>query len=107
MDNLLSIVLWAPLVGAIVLAFVPRGQETAIKVTALLVATITFLLSLAMLSRFREGDPSFQLVEQYPWIPDWGITYSLGVDGISLWLILLTTLLTPVVVLSSWNSIHK
>ena len=49
----------------------------------------------------------FQLVESLPWIPQWGIRYALGVDGISLWLVLLTTLLTPVVFLSSWNTIHK
>src|SRR5205814_9451117 len=48
-----------------------------------------------------------QLVETRPWIPQWGVSYSLGVDGISLWLVLLTTLLTPVVFLSSWNTIHK
>ena len=49
----------------------------------------------------------FQLVEHKAWIPQWGINYSLGVDGISLWLVMLTTLLTPVVLLSAWNAIHK
>src|SRR6185369_15704213 len=56
---------------------------------------------------FQEGRAGFQFVESLNWIPQWGISYGLGVDGISLWLVLLTTLLTPVVFLASWNSVHK
>jgi NADH-quinone oxidoreductase subunit M len=57
--------------------------------------------------RFDETVAGFQLAESKVWIAQWGINYALGVDGISLWLVLLTTLLTPVVFLASWNTIHK
>ncbi len=107
MTNLLSIILWLPLAGAIVLAFFPRTAVSAVKVGGLLVSLVTFLISLTLLSGFRDDEAGFQFVERIPWIPDWGINYALGVDGISLWLVLLTTLLTPVVLLASWNSIHK
>src|SRR5205809_5407168 len=60
-----------------------------------------------MVQQFQEGIAAFQLVESMSWIPQWGIRYALGVDGISIWLVMLTTLLTPVVFLSSWNAIHK
>ena len=107
MDNLLSTVLWIPMAGAIVLAFFPRKYEVEIKIVALLVTVVTFALSVLVPIQFQVGTASFQMVESSPWIPDWGITYSLGVDGISLWLVLLTSLLGPVVLLSSWNSIKK
>ncbi len=107
MNNLLSIVLWLPLAGAIFLALMPRKLEGPVKAGGLLFSGLTFLLSLLILSGFRSTDPGFQMVESHEWIPAWGITWSLGIDGIALWLVLLTTLLIPVVLLSSWNSIHK
>jgi NADH-quinone oxidoreductase subunit M len=107
MNNLLSITLWLPIVGAILLMLVPRSAEKAAKVIGLLTTLVTFVVSIAIFTGFREGEAGFQLVESYSWIESWGIKYSLGVDGISLWLVLLTTLLMPVVLLSSWNSIHK
>src|ERR1043165_8569164 len=85
MSHVLSLVLWLPIVAAL----------------------IEFAVSLAILQHFEDGVAGMQLVEAKPWIPSWGITYALGVDGISLWLVLLTTLLTPVVFLSSWNAIKK
>src|SRR6476646_9968362 len=103
MTNLLSIVLWLPLAGAVLLALLPRSLEKGIRAGALLVSVVTFLLSLTILSQFQDGEGAFQLVEKHAWIPAWGINYSLGIDGISLWLVLLTTLLTPVVLLASWN----
>src|SRR5712692_5509898 len=105
--SLLSTVLWLPIIAAIVLALFPRTAAGPIKGLGLLASTLTFLLSLMIVGRFQEGDAAFQLVEMHSWIPQWGINYALGVDGISLWLVLLTTLLGPVVLLSSWNSIHK
>jgi len=104
---LLSTILWLPLIAAVVLALFPRSAEGAIKGLGLLAASLTFLTSLMILPGFQEGYAGFQLVEIKSWIPQWGINYALGVDGISLWLVLLTTLLTPVVLLSSWNTIHK
>jgi len=107
MQNVLSITLWLPIAAAIVLAFLPRNAAGAIKGFGLAASLATFAASLVILTRFQEGVAGFQLVEVREWIPRWGIHYSLGVDGISLWLVLLTTFLTPVVFLSGWKAIHK
>ncbi|HUP45136.1 MAG TPA: NADH-quinone oxidoreductase subunit M [Thermoanaerobaculia bacterium] len=104
---ILSIVLWLPIVAALVLAFFPRTAVTAIKAWGLFASIATFAISLGIVGAFRNHVAGFQLVEKVSWIPQWGIHYSLGVDGISLWLVMLTTLLTPVVFLSSWNTIAK
>ncbi|HUP64664.1 MAG TPA: NADH-quinone oxidoreductase subunit M [Thermoanaerobaculia bacterium] len=106
-NTLLSAVLWLPLAGAIILMAFPRRAEGAIKATALGISLLTFVLSLLIVTRFQGATAAFQLTETRDWIPDWGIQYALGVDGISLWLVLLTTFLTPIVLLSSWYSIRK
>src|SRR5438105_8261565 len=107
MTHLLSVIIWLPIATAFVLAFFPRTAANTIKAIGLFASLATFIISLTMLQQFQEGIATFQLVESKGWIPQWGIRYALGVDGISLWLVLLTTLLTPVVFLSSWNTIHK
>jgi len=107
MTHVLSVLVWLPIAAAFALAFFPRSASNAIKAFGLFVSLATFVISLTMLQQFQEGIAAFQLVESKAWIPQWGIRYALGVDGISLWLVLLTTLLTPVVFLSSWNTIHK
>ncbi|HET8796463.1 MAG TPA: NADH-quinone oxidoreductase subunit M, partial [Thermoanaerobaculia bacterium] len=104
---LLSTFLWLPVAGAIVLAFFPRNATGAIKAFGLAVSLITFVISLGMLRGWQDGVGDFQFVENLPWIPQWGINYGLGVDGITLWLVLLTTFLTPLIFLSAWNAIHK
>ena len=107
MTNVLSITLWLPIASAVLLLVFPKTAANAIKAFGLLASIATFIASLGILGQFKDGVAGLQLVESLAWIPQWGIRYSLGVDGISLWLILLTTLLTPVVFLSSWNTIHK
>jgi NADH-quinone oxidoreductase subunit M len=107
MTNLLSLTLWLPIAAAVILIVFPKTAANAIKAFGLLASIATFIASLGILGQFKEGVGGFQLVESLAWIPQWGIRYGLGVDGISLWLVLLTTLLTPVVFLSSWNTIHK
>jgi NADH-quinone oxidoreductase subunit M len=107
MSNILSIVLWLPIAAAALLVFFPKRAAGAIKGVGLLASLATFVASLGIVNGFHEGVAGLQLVEMRQWIPQWGITYALGVDGISLWLVMLTTLLTPVVFLSSWNAIHK
>jgi NADH-quinone oxidoreductase subunit M len=104
---LLSTILWLPLAAAIVLAFLPKTSETALKGWALFASTAVFILSLGLLRGWDDTQVSFQFVESKAWIPQWGITYGLGVDGITLWLVLLTTFLTPIIFLSQWNSVHK
>jgi NADH-quinone oxidoreductase subunit M len=107
MTNVLSWIIWLPIIVAVILALLPRGAVQAIKTIGLFGSLATFVISLTILQQFQDGVAGLQLVESRQWIPQWGIRYALGVDGISLWLVLLTTLLTPVVFLSSWNAIHK
>ncbi|HVE72336.1 MAG TPA: NADH-quinone oxidoreductase subunit M [Thermoanaerobaculia bacterium] len=104
---ILSTFLWLPIAGAIVLAFFPKAAIGAIKGFGLFVSLATFVVSLGVLRGWDDGQAGFQFVESLEWIPQWGIRYGLGVDGISLWLVLLTTFLTPIIFLSAWNSIHK
>jgi NADH-quinone oxidoreductase subunit M len=104
---LLTLVVFTPLVGAVLLAVLPREPVAGVRRAALVFALVPFLLSLLVLARFEAGVADFQLVERARWIPQWGIEYRLGVDGISLFLVLLTTFLTPIVVLASWGDIDR
>ncbi|HXG57747.1 MAG TPA: NADH-quinone oxidoreductase subunit M [Thermoanaerobaculia bacterium] len=104
---ILSTIVWLPIIAAVIVTAFPRRAETAIKGWGLFASIATFVVSLGILPRFDGTSGEFQLVESKPWVPQWGIHYSLGIDGISLWLVLLTTLLTPIVFLSSWNAIHR
>jgi NADH-quinone oxidoreductase subunit M len=100
------LITFLPLVGVIVALFIPRAREETIRRLALITSLATFGVSLLLLPSFNAGDPALQLVEQVPWIPQWNIFYAVGVDGLSLLLILLTTFLTPLAILSSWRAIQ-
>src|SRR6185369_3887389 len=89
---ILSTIIWGPILVAIVLALLPGSWTAAIKTIGLLASVATFLVSVCLATNFQEGRAGFQFVESLNWIPQWGISYGLGVDGISLWLVLLTTL---------------
>ena len=106
---LLSLVTFLPLVG-VALIVVLRGDPEVVarnsRSIALWTSLVTFLLSLAVWSNFDPAQPGFQLVEKSPWLAGLGISYYLGVDGISLWFVLLSALLTVVVVIGSWHSVH-
>jgi NADH-quinone oxidoreductase subunit M len=107
-EHLLSIITFLPLVGAGLLVFVSGGDaraNTVARLTALVVTTITFLLSLWLWAEFDPSDPGFQFVESYDWIGA-SIGYRMGVDGISILFIPLTAFLMPLVVLSSWGSVE-
>lgn len=78
-----------------------------IRPVALALGLLQFILSLSLFSNFDIGTANLQMVENYPWIPQFGINYFLGIDGISFWLVLLTTFLMPIMILASWNSIDK
>jgi NADH-quinone oxidoreductase subunit M len=99
----LDVLLFLPLAGSVLVGFVPRGNLWLIRALALLVTLITFALSLGLLSRFDPASSAFQLGSEAEWIPEWGVGYVTGIDGISLWLIMLTTFLMPVSVLASWS----
>ncbi|HXJ36429.1 MAG TPA: NADH-quinone oxidoreductase subunit M [Candidatus Eisenbacteria bacterium] len=100
---LVTLTVFAPLAGAVLLAILPREHEQGIRRAAFAFALIPFLVSLGILDRFVPGTAGFQLVESAPWIPTWGIGYRVGVDGVSLFLVLLTTFLTPLVILAAWG----
>jgi NADH-quinone oxidoreductase subunit M len=105
---LLSLVTWLPLVGGVVIMSV-RGDEQVVasnaRWTALWTSLIVFALSVVLWVRFDQSDGGFQFVESVEWMPQWGITYRMGVDGISVLFVLLSTMLTPICVLASWESI--
>ncbi len=103
---LLSLILWLPAVGAVLL-LAPLSASTS-KRLAFVWSLLVFLISLALipgLGFFDSGQAALQLVERAAWIPSFGVDYSLGIDGISLWLVLLTTFLTPITILSTWDSV--
>jgi NADH-quinone oxidoreductase subunit M len=103
--HLLTILVALPLAGAVLLAFVPRAAVTAQKAVALAVSALTFAASLLLLGGFRSV-PGMQFEETHAWLPAYGVSYHLGVDGLSLWLVILTTFLTPLALLGSWRSIQ-
>jgi NADH-quinone oxidoreductase subunit M len=103
--GVLTIVTFLPAAGAALLLFVPRREETVLRAGALIVAVVTFLLSLPLYFRFDGRSADYQFVEYARWMPDLGVGYHIGIDGISLLLVLLTTLITPVALASAWQSI--
>ncbi len=104
---LVTLMVFAPLAGAALLGLLPREPVAGTRRAALVFALVPLLLALGVLRAFRAGAADFQLVERVAWIPAWGIEYRVGVDGISLLLVLLTAFLTPVVVLASWGDIDR
>ena len=105
---LLSIITYIPAVGAILMAlFIPGRNAAAIRIAALGIAVIDFIVSLGLLFRFEVGVPGFQMIERTTWIQSLGIQYFMGVDGISLLLVLLTTLLGALSIWSSFTAIKS
>ncbi|MEQ1878381.1 MAG: NADH-quinone oxidoreductase subunit M [Bdellovibrionia bacterium] len=102
---ILSLTIFFPLVGALLVCMLPKGAPA--KIAALAVATIEFVISLGILAGFDATTPALQMAEMYEWIPSLGSSYFVGVDGISLWLVILTTFLTPLILLGAWNTIEK
>src|SRR5437867_3415130 len=107
MNQLLSIILFTPLAGALLLLLIDKRNESAIRWVANIVAFIGFLVSVPLWFWFTPQGPDFQFVERAPWIPSVGAEYFLGVDGLSTLLILLTTMMGCIAVLSSWTAITE
>ncbi|MCD1626383.1 NADH-quinone oxidoreductase subunit M [Seohaeicola saemankumensis] len=105
MDNLLSIVTFVPALAALILIIFLRGDEAAAhrnaKWLALIATSVTFLVSLFILLQFDRSDTGFQFVEERTWIM--GLTYKMGVDGISILFVMLTTFMMPLVIAASWD----
>src|SRR5215467_12846912 len=102
---IVSLVTFVPLGGAVLLTLLPR-RDRDIRVIAFLVSLITFGLSIHLPVYFRRGLPGFQFEIDRQWITSPNIHYHMAVDGVSMWLVVLTTFLTPLCVLISWKSIH-
>jgi NADH-quinone oxidoreductase subunit M len=102
-SQILTIITFTPAVGALLILFYNRGHVRSIRGLALIVTILSFLFSLHLIAHFESSSPDFQFRINVPWIPSLGIDYSMGVDGISLFLILLTTVLTPLAILASWS----
>ena len=103
---ILSLVTFIPAAGAVLVLLVPRGRQALVKGAALAVSLLTFVVSLPLWIRFNPASADYQFVEQRAWMPTLGISYHVGIDGISLLLVLLTTFLMPLVLLSAWHAIE-
>ncbi len=104
----LTILTFFPLLGVLVLLFIPGDKKNVLRWTALVTSLLTFVLSLWVLSMFNQANPDLQLVSKYDWITvaGWNIQYHLGVDGLSILLVLLTGFLTPISILSTWTAVE-
>jgi NADH-quinone oxidoreductase subunit M len=98
-----------PIVGALVLLFVPNDEhgDGTVRAVALVVSLLVFAETLLLWYHFNAASAEFQFIERHAWIPSFGISYFVGVDGISLLLVVLTGFLTPIALLGSWESVHK
>lgn len=100
---MVSVIIFLPLFAAILLLFMAKEEEELARRFAFGSSLLTFIISLGLFLNFDASTADFQFVERLPWIPDFGIHYYVGVDGISLFLVLLTTFLTPIVLLGAWD----
>jgi NADH-quinone oxidoreductase subunit M len=106
---LLSLITWLPMAGALVILTI-RGDEKTIasnaRWTALWTSLIVLIVSLAIWVKFDKSEAGFQFVESVPWLPEYKVGYKMGIDGISVLFVLLSTVLTPICILASWESIQ-
>ena len=106
--GLLSLAIWTPIFFGVVLLALGRDEQArSVRWLALVGSVISFLITLPLYSRFQLGTSEMQFVENQPWIDRFNVNYHLGVDGISLWFVLLTAFINVVVVIASWESITK
>src|SRR5664279_789933 len=104
--HILSIVLFTPLFGLLVLLFIPSSNARAVKLWSNAISLVGFLVSLPLVFQFDPGK-DFQFVEKAAWIPEIGASYHIGIDGLGLLLVMLTTLIGFIAVLCSWNSVQE
>ena len=101
--NWLTLLMVLPLIGSAVVVALPKENEKLVKQVALASTLVVMGVTIAMAMGFQRDNVDLQYVEKYSWIPSFGINYALGVDGLALVLILMSTILAPVVVLAGWN----
>jgi NADH-quinone oxidoreductase subunit M len=107
---ILSLVTFLPLIGAVLLTLL-KGDEASVasksRMIALAVTTVTFVLSLPIMINFNPATADYQFVEKEIWFDTYGISYHMGIDGISLFFVMLSTFLTPLCILASWKAVEK
>jgi NADH-quinone oxidoreductase subunit M len=103
MEHILSWLIWLPIIGMVAIAFIPREKEDVIKITAAATTGLQFLLTLVLWKNFDSGSGAMQFMERAEWIPSFNIAYILGVDGLSLPMVILTGLLCFLGIFVSWN----
>ena len=102
----LTLLMVLPLAGSVAVAALPKGNDKLVKQVALATTLLVMGATIAMAVGFQRDNVELQFVEKYSWIPSFGINYALGIDGLALVLILMSTILAPVVVLAGWNEAH-
>ena len=107
MTDILTILVVLPILGAIVVATLPQAETRLAQGVGLAIAALELLVSIPLGTQFEVGKAGMQFEVNVPWIESFGVHYHVGVDGFSLWIILLTTLLTPLCIWGAWNSIEK
>ena len=103
MENILSLLIWLPIVGMGVIAFVPRDKNDLIRIIAAITTGLQFILTIVLWSDFDKSTGTMQFIERLEWIPSLNIAYILGVDGLSLPMVILTGLLFFIGVFVSWS----
>ena len=104
MEHILSWLIWLPIIGMVVIVLIPRSQENIIKKVAAFFTGVQFLFSIVLWKQFDQANGSMQFMERADWIPSFNISYILGVDGLSLPMVILTALLCFIGVFVSWNN---
>ena len=104
---ILSTLIFLPIIGAVALLLIPRPKQKDVPRLALLISVVEFLVSLPLWFRFDKTTHLMQFVEKKAWIPSWNVFYHLGIDGISILFVLLSTLITILCVLVSWTAIQE
>ena len=104
MEHILSWLIWLPIIGMVVIVLIPRSQEDIIKKVAAVFTGVQFLFSIVLWKQFDSANGSMQFMERADWIPSFNISYILGVDGLSLPMVILTAMLCFIGVFVSWNN---
>ncbi len=107
LEHILSYQIFLPLLGALIIAAVPKLCDNSARWVALATSLVVFALSVLMMMNYQTGSADFQFVEKEVWFPALGLNYHLGVDGISVYFVLLSTFLTPICIISCWHAIEK
>ena len=107
LDHILSLQIFLPLLGVLAILTVPKLSDCCARWIALAVSTLVFVFSCVMMANYEPGNAGFQFVENAVWFEALNLNYHLGVDGISVYFVLLSTFLTPICIISCWHSIEK